>query len=132
MNSQAFFFRLACVVGGLGVIVGAFGAHGLESIVTEELLETFEVGVRYHFYHGLALFALAIAPASIWRSPWAARAGWLWMAGIVVFSGSLYLLALTGMRWLGAITPIGGVAMIAGWFALLPAARGLTVGQEPE
>lgn len=121
-SSAANLFRAACIVCGLAVALGAFGAHGLKERLTPEMLAIFEVGVRYQFYHGLALLALTLAPGRLWGSPWAARAAWAWIVGIAVFSGSLYLLSVTGIRWLGAITPIGGVAFILGWlFAMLGA-----------
>ena len=113
----------AAVMGGLAVALGAFGAHGLKSRVEPELLVTFETGVRYQFYHALALLALALGPAPFWKRRPVHAAAWLWTGGIAVFSGSLYLLVLTGQRWLGAITPIGGVSLILGWAALLLAAR---------
>lgn len=121
-SSSANFFRAACVLCGLAVALGAFGAHGLKERLSPEMLAIFEVGVRYQFYHGLALLALTLAPGRLWGSPWAARAGLAWIVGIAVFSGSLYLLSITDMKWLGAITPIGGVAFILGWgFAMMGA-----------
>lgn len=121
-SSSANLFRAACILCGLAVALGAFGAHGLKDRLTPDMLAIFEVGVRYQFYHGLALLALTLAPGRVWGSPWIGRAGWAWIVGIAVFSGSLYLLSLTGIRWLGAITPIGGVAFILGWiFAMLGA-----------
>ena len=100
------------------VALGAFGAHALESRLTEDLLGTFETGVRYHFYHALALVAVVVAIRFWPNASLATVAGWLFVAGILIFSGSLYILALSGIRWLGAITPIGGVAFIAGWICL--------------
>jgi uncharacterized membrane protein YgdD (TMEM256/DUF423 family) len=112
------FLLLASILGALAVALGAFGAHALESRLSAELLSTYEVGVRYHFYHALALLGV-VAVISRWPDAGAAVwAGWLFVVGIVIFSGSLYLLAFTGIRWLGAITPIGGVAFIAGWICL--------------
>jgi uncharacterized membrane protein YgdD (TMEM256/DUF423 family) len=112
------FFAIAGAIASLtGVAVGAFGAHGLRGRLTPADLEIFETGVRYHMYHALGLFAVAWV-ASRWPSGTANWAGWLLIVGIVVFSGSLYTLVLTGQRWLGAVTPIGGVALIAGWAAL--------------
>lgn len=122
MAQQIFFLRTAAVLGGLAVALGAFGAHGLKERLTPDMLFTFEIGVRYHMYHALALLALALAPQGLWSSTGATVAAWAWLAGILIFSGSLYLLALTETRWLGAITPIGGVALLAGWIALAVAA----------
>jgi uncharacterized membrane protein YgdD (TMEM256/DUF423 family) len=113
---------IAALLGGLGVALGAFGAHALSARLTPALLATFETGVRYHFYHALALIGVVVAIGRWPQSNLPVIAGWLFVAGIVVFSGSLYLLALTGVRWLGAITPIGGVAFIAGWLCLAVAA----------
>ncbi len=97
----------------LTVALGAFGAHGLKTRLAPEMLAIFETGVRYQAYHALGLLALAAL-----KGP--DRAGWCFLVGIVLFSGSLYALALTGVRWLGAITPIGGVLFLVGWalFAL--------------
>jgi uncharacterized membrane protein YgdD (TMEM256/DUF423 family) len=87
------------------------------------MLQTFETGVRYHMYHALALFVVAFA-LTRWQQTagWSTAAGWLFVVGLILFSGSLYLLAITGVRWLGAITPLGGVAFIAGWVCLVVAA----------
>jgi uncharacterized membrane protein YgdD (TMEM256/DUF423 family) len=112
------FLLLASLLGALAVALGAFGAHALESRMSAELLRTYEIGVRYHFYHALALLGV-VAVLSRWPTATAAvAAGWLFVTGILIFSGSLYLLAFSGVRWLGAITPIGGVAFIAGWLCL--------------
>ncbi len=110
-------FAAGAVLSGLGVLVGAFGAHGLRDRVTADMLAVFETGVRYHLIHGLAVLAVAWAAAR-WPSAWIGAAGWLFAAGIVVFSGSLYILAISGVRWWGAVTPIGGVCFLAGWAAL--------------
>ncbi len=105
--------KWAAVAGASGVALGAFGAHGLAKVVTDaHLLEVWDTGARYHLIHALALGLAALHPA---RPVWAQRAFGL---GIALFSGSLYLMALTGMRWLGAVTPLGGVAFIVGWIAL--------------
>lgn len=101
----------------LGVALGAFGAHALEGRLEPRDLATFETGVRYQIYHALALLALAWM-VSRWPGAATAFAGWAFVAGIVVFSGSLYVLVLTDTRWLGAVTPLGGVAFLAGWAAL--------------
>ncbi len=116
-----FFFALGSGLSLLGVAFGAFGAHGLRSILTPETLETFEIAVRYQMYHSLGLLAAAWA-ASEWQSPLTTVSGWCFFAGILIFSGSLYILSLTGIRWLGAITPIGGLAFIVGWGCLTVAA----------
>jgi uncharacterized membrane protein YgdD (TMEM256/DUF423 family) len=118
------FLVIGAVLGALAVAIGAFGAHGLKAMVTADLLANFETGARYHMYHALAIVAVALVIARDPAAPLAPLAGWLFLAGIVIFSGSLYLMALTGIRWLGAITPIGGVALIGGWVCLaLSAAR---------
>ena len=114
-------FATGALLCGLGVALGAFGAHGLRERLTPEMLATFETGVRYHFIHALGLFAVAWA-ATRWPGALVGAAGWLFVAGIVIFSGSLYLLSISGIRWLGAITLIGGVCMIAGWVLLAAAA----------
>jgi uncharacterized membrane protein YgdD (TMEM256/DUF423 family) len=111
----------AALAGFTGVALGAFGAHGLRNRLAPEMLAAFETGVRYQLIHAVALLGVA---ASIGRigGRLVATAGWLFLAGIVLFSGSLYLLALTGVTVLGAITPIGGVAFLAGWACLAIAA----------
>jgi uncharacterized membrane protein YgdD (TMEM256/DUF423 family) len=117
-------FLLAGAVAGLiAVGFGAFGAHGLRGRLTPEMLAVFETGVRYQMYHALALLLVAaLAPRLAGTAGVAYRAaGWLFVAGIALFSGSLYLLAVTGVTMLGAITPIGGVAFLAGWASLIVA-----------
>ena len=99
----------------LGVVIGAFGAHGLKPHVTKDLFENFQTGVQYHFYHALGLLILGIYIHVAGPSALAGWAGGLFIGGILIFSGSLYLMAITDARWLGAITPIGGTAFIAGW-----------------
>lgn len=110
-------FATGAVVGGLGVVLGAFGAHGLRGRVEPELLAIFETGVRYHMYHALALLAVGLAAART-GGALSTAAGWCFLAGITIFSGSLYLMTLTGARWLGAITPVGGALLIVGWAVL--------------
>ena len=112
------FFVLAALLGALSVALGAFGAHALESRISADLIQTFETAVRYQFFHVFALFAVVMAISRWPQSSLAPIAGWLFIAGIVIFSGSLYLLVATGIRTLGAITPLGGVAFIAGWICL--------------
>jgi uncharacterized membrane protein YgdD (TMEM256/DUF423 family) len=101
----------------LGVALGAFAAHGLKATLAPDMLAVFETGVRYQMYHAFALFAAAWAFAR-WQTRAFAIAGGFFVAGTVLFSGSLYLLALTETRWLGAITPVGGLAFLAGWLCL--------------
>lgn len=115
--SEAFFI-LGSLFGALGVAAGAFGAHGLRARLTTERLDTFEVAVRYQMYHALALLAAAYAVERWPDSSLPVVAGLLFLAGIVVFSGSLYALVLSGVRRLGMITPLGGLAMVAGWVLL--------------
>ena len=107
-------FAAGSIFAGLGVIFGAFGAHALKASLSPKMLDTFETGIRYQMYHGLGLLALAWA-ISRWPERRLVPAAWLLLAGTVVFSGSLYLLVLTGARWFAVITPFGGVALIAGW-----------------
>ena len=111
------FAVLGSVSAFVAVLAGAFGAHTLRTRIAPELLAVFETGARYHMYHALALLGVAWA-ASQWPSPPVRAAGWLFVAGTVLFSGSLYVLSLTGMRWLGAVTPVGGVLFLGGWIAL--------------
>lgn len=111
------FFTLGSVFGATGVMLGAFAAHGLRARLEPDLLAVFETGARYQVFHALALLGVAWA-ANRWPGGATTLAGWALAAGVVVFSGSLYALALTGIRGLGAITPIGGVALIVGWIAL--------------
>ena len=107
-------FAFGSVLAGLGVVIGAFGAHALKASLSPQLLATFETGVRYQMYHGLGLLAVAWA-IHTWPERRLAPAAWLLLVGTGVFSGSLYVLVLTGARWLGAVTPFGGVMLIAGW-----------------
>jgi uncharacterized membrane protein YgdD (TMEM256/DUF423 family) len=110
-------FGVGCVSAAIAVALGAFGAHGLRGRLVPDMLSVFEIGVRYQMYHALALLGVALAYAR-WPTATIAAAGWLFVAGTLVFSGSLYLLAVSGQRWLGAITPLGGAALIVGWLAL--------------
>jgi len=111
------FFVLGAVSALIGVAAGAFGAHGLKSRLSAEMLSVFEVGVRYQMYHAFALIAAAWAQAK-WPSSIVTAGGWLFLIGTVLFSGSLYLLSIGGAKWLGAITPFGGSAFLAGWVCL--------------
>lgn len=114
---ERLFFTLGSVSALVAVALGAFAAHGLKARLPPELLATFEIGVRYQMYHALALLAAAWA-ATKWPGAAASAAGWLFVAGTLLFSGSLYVLAFTGVRWLGAVTPFGGAAFLAGWACL--------------
>jgi uncharacterized membrane protein YgdD (TMEM256/DUF423 family) len=106
-------WTVGSLMGALGVALGAFGAHGLRSLTEDaRLIEIWETAARYHLVHAVAILLVALHPAR------PAAPAWLFLAGIGVFSGSLYLLALTNLRWLGAITPIGGLCFVAGWVAL--------------
>ncbi|QDI93109.1 DUF423 domain-containing protein [Salicibibacter halophilus] len=109
-------------MGALAVAIGAFGAHGLEGRVSERMLENYQTGVQYHMFHALGIIAVGLTATVIGGSALLGWAGGLMLFGTIVFSGSLYTMALTGMTWLGAITPIGGVAFITGWILLMIAA----------
>jgi uncharacterized membrane protein YgdD (TMEM256/DUF423 family) len=113
-----FFFAAGSLMAFLAVVLGAFAAHALKLRLSQDMLNIFETAVRYHMYHSLGLLAVAWA-TSRWPQSSAPLAGWSFIFGIIVFSGSLYILSLTGIRWLGAITPIGGVAFLIGWAILL-------------
>jgi uncharacterized membrane protein YgdD (TMEM256/DUF423 family) len=126
------FLLIACLTGFLGVAFGAFGSHALRARLTPERLAQFETGVRYQLWHALALFAVVFVDvprpfgwtsyAPLTRSPswspWPVIAGWLFVAGIVLFSGSLYALALTSVRRWGGVTPFGGLCLLGGWAIL--------------
>lgn len=113
--------RTGALLGALGVAAGAFGAHGLRAMLEPRDLEIYETAVRYQLVHALALVACAALPE---RTRRVSVAGWCFLLGVIVFSGSLYVLVLTGTRWLGAITPFGGAGLIAGWVVLSTAAIG--------
>lgn len=116
------FLLIAGLSGLLAVMLGAFGAHGLKGKITPELLAAFQTGVQYQFYHTLALLLVALI---LLRSPEASLFHWVgyaFIAGVVLFSGSLYALAFGGPRWLGPITPLGGLCFMAGWVMLVIAA----------
>jgi uncharacterized membrane protein YgdD (TMEM256/DUF423 family) len=118
---ERIFFTLGSLSGLIAVAAGAFGAHSLRDRLSADLLATFETGARYQMYHALALLLAAWATTR-WPGPLTSVAGWLFVAGTLIFSGSLYALSLSGLRWLGAITPLGGVAFIGGWLCLALAA----------
>jgi uncharacterized membrane protein YgdD (TMEM256/DUF423 family) len=112
------FFFLGSLSGAIAVMLGAFGSHGLRKWLTSESMATFEIGVRYQMYHAVAIIAASIASGQWSASSLPGVAGWLFTIGTLLFSGSLYILALTQKRWPGAITPFGGLAFIAGWVCL--------------
>ncbi len=112
------FFLSGAISAFLGVSLGAFAAHALKTRLSTEMFNIFEVGVRYHMYHALALLAVAWA-CGRWPGSLTNMSGWLFIIGTVIFSGSLYILSLTDLRWLGAITPLGGVAFLGGWVCLV-------------
>src|SRR5262245_11312948 len=115
---------VGAIAGFLAVALGAFGAHGLRSRLSPDMLAVIETGVRYHMYHTLAILIVGLLLARF--DGWMIRAaGWAFAVGIILFSGSLYLLALTGITVLGAITPIGGLAFLLGWGLLAVAAVAL-------
>lgn len=102
----------------LCVMLGAFGAHALRARLPDDLLAAWNTGVQYHFYHALGLLLIGLIALQWPQSGLIRASGWVMLAGIVLFSGSLYLLGLTNVRWLGAITPFGGIAFIAAWAML--------------
>ena len=115
---ERFFFVSGAIAAFVGVALGAFGAHSLKTKLSPDMLAIFEVGVRYQMYHALGLLAVAWA-ITRWPEANLNAAGWAFIVGIIVFSGSLYLLTWTDARWFGAITPIGGLAFLIGWAILV-------------
>ncbi|HYW33963.1 MAG TPA: DUF423 domain-containing protein [Balneolaceae bacterium] len=113
------FVSLGSINAMIAVALGAFAAHGLEGRISPDMLEVFETGVRYHFYHALGLLAVGMIATQLPDSSLLQWSGWLMVAGIVIFSGSLYILSTTGIKWLGAITPIGGTAFIIAWLLII-------------
>jgi uncharacterized membrane protein YgdD (TMEM256/DUF423 family) len=116
------FLSLGALAALLAVAFGAFGAHALRGRLDEYARGVFETAVQYHFYHALALALVGVLLLSQPATALLKSSGWLFLIGIAVFSGSLYLLAITGIKWLGAVTPLGGLAFIAGWGCLAAAA----------
>lgn len=117
-KTSKFFMMMAATNGFLATAFGAFGAHALKSVISSEMLAVYQTGVQYQFYHSLALLLLSLIILHYDNTTLKA-AGWLFLLGIVLFSGSLYLLAVTGVKYLGIITPFGGATFILGWFALV-------------
>ncbi|MGE3171865.1 MAG: DUF423 domain-containing protein [Planctomycetota bacterium] len=112
--------QAAALLGAAAVLLGAFAAHGLEGRISDQALRWFQTGAHYHGWHALALFGCGLLGRT-GRTPRAAA--WAFVAGIALFSGSLYAMALTDARWLGAVTPLGGTAFVVGWLLLLPCCR---------
>lgn len=117
---------IASILGGLSVAGGAFGAHALKDQLTEKALATFELGTRYQMYHSLVLLLVGLLWLQLPNNGWLGYASWSFIIGILIFSGSLYGLSLSGIKILGAITPLGGLALIIGWGLLATAALSLT------
>lgn len=115
--------KLFLILGGINaalvVMLGAFGAHGLKAKLTAEMLAVYQTGVHYHLFHALGLLAVGLVASQIADSVWLKWSGWLMLAGIILFSGSLYVLSVSGMRWLGMVTPFGGAAFIAAWIVFV-------------
>lgn len=123
--SGSFWIRTAAILGFLSVGMGAFGAHNLkEKLDHLGTAANYQTAVQYHMYHALALLGVGLLVQSGKTGLPLSVAGWSFLVGVLIFSGSLYILALTGQKWLGAITPIGGVAMLVGWIALAVGAAG--------
>ena len=118
MSGSRLFGVLGALLGFLAVAGGAFGAHSLKAVLTPEALAVFETGVRYQMYHALALLLAAQQPAGALEQPWFRWAGWAFIIGMLLFPGSLYLVSLAGVRWMGAVTPLGGLAFLIGWSCL--------------
>lgn len=114
------FFVLGSISAFLGVACGAFGTHGLRNRLSPEMLRVWETSTHYQMLHALALLAVGFTATRFPNGPWQA-AGWLFTIGTVLFSGSLYALSLSGVRWLGAITPLGGLCFLGGWICLVVA-----------
>jgi uncharacterized membrane protein YgdD (TMEM256/DUF423 family) len=112
------FISLGSINAAIAVALGAFGAHALKNSLSKDMLAVFETGVQYHFYHALGLLVVGLIATHLPESSLLQWSGWLMVAGIVFFSGSLYILAVSGISWLGAITPIGGTAFIVAWLLL--------------
>lgn len=112
------FIFLGSINAMISVILGAFGAHVLSERLNAEMLDVYQTGVHYEFYHGLGLILLGLIAYHLPESAYIHWSGWLMFAGIIMFSGSLYVLSLSGVRWLGAITPAGGVLLIISWLLL--------------
>nr|ART40458.1 K511 [uncultured bacterium] len=127
MSGARFFLVAGALSAAVAVMLGAFGAHALRSRLPTDLLAIYQTASQYHVYHALGLLAVGLLAVHLPASNALRWSGWLMLLGTVLFSGSLYVLAITGQRWLGAITPLGGTAWIAAWLLLAWAARGLAL-----
>lgn len=116
------FIFLGSLSAFLAVALGAFGAHALQKQLSPDMLEIYQTGFRYHIIHSLGLILMGVITHWMSQNGWMNWAGWLLLAGIVIFSGSLYIMSITGWRWLGAVTPVGGISFLAGWILLAIAA----------
>jgi len=112
------FIGLGSLLAFLGVALGAFGAHGLKGRIPEDMLAVYNTGVHYHLVHALGLILIGLAADRLTDRKRVNAAGWLLLLGVALFSGSLYVMAVSGIKWLGTITPFGGVAFLAGWCCL--------------
>ena len=120
MKKTSFWIKIAAIYGFLGVAMGAFGAHGLKDKLPSDLFSVFETGSQYCLVHAVVLLAVASLSKSK-PNVYINRGGWFFTVGIAIFSGTLWMLAITGQRWLGAVTPIGGVSLLLGWGMLFMA-----------
>lgn len=118
MQSAKIFLVLGSLNAMLAVILGAFGAHALKAGLASGMLEIYQTAVQYHLYHALGLMVVGIITLQYLPSSWIKTSGWLMFAGLILFSGSLYILSMTGLRGFGAITPLGGLALILAWLSL--------------
>ncbi|MFU8861705.1 MAG: DUF423 domain-containing protein [Cyclonatronaceae bacterium] len=118
MKNPRFILATGAVLMALAVGFGAFGAHIVQGRLTPDRFDVYQTGVQYHFYHALGLLLLGLISMTVRDSKWLAWSGWCLLTGVVIFSGSLYILTLTDTPWLGAVTPLGGVAFILGWLLL--------------
>ena len=123
MNPTArLFLILGATNAALAVLLGAFGAHSLKTHLSADMMAVYQTGLQYHLFHALGLLAVGFALKQIGDSAWLRWSGWLMLAGIVIFSGSLYVLSTTGWKWLGAVTPLGGLSFIVAWVLFAVAA----------
>ena len=122
MTDARWFLLLGADNAALAVLLGAFGAHSLKTHLSADMMAVYQTGLQYHLFHALGLLAVGFALKQIGDSAWLRWSGWLMLAGIVIFSGSLYVLSATGWKWLGAVTPLGGLSFIVAWVLFAVAA----------